>query len=370
MNNVRNIDKLSYNQILLLIVVYRIMVGLTYMPAVNAPPGNQDIWIVSLLSIIYTMIFGFPLVYLSNKFNNLNLLEFAEKIMGKFLGRIIGIFYTLTFLFTNVLFVGTSVEILDAALFPLTPTWFSASIMILTCCYIAFKGLKTIARLGEIIVPFIIGMIFLIIILGYKNYDFIELLPILSESTFREINKGSMDLSIRFFDIMVLIMITPNLKTKEDLNKIFVKSVIYSILIGIVFIVATQMTLGIEFTKHVNFPFLTFARMINIGEIQGFDSLYITSWIMGNVIKISGYLYFTTIALGKVTNRKGQDFIIPVSIITLAIVIFIKDRRSLLAVPEPISTIVQIVSITSIVVIPLIMLIVYFFRRKRISGES
>lgn len=363
-------DMVSYNQILLLIIGYRIMVGLTYMPAVNVPPGNQDIWIVLLLSTVYTLVFNVPLVYLSNKFSNLNLLELTEKLMGKVLGKIIGVFYFLTLLFVNTLFVGILIEILNSALFPLSPTWFNTSIVIITSCYVSFKGLKTIARLAEVIVPFVIFIILMLIILGYKNYNFSELLPILKDSTFKEINMGALDISLRFLDTLVLMMITPHLRVKKDLNRIFIKSIVYSVPISIVFIIATQMTLGVEFTKHVNFPFLTFTRMLSIGEIQGFDSFYIVSWIMGNVLRVSGYLYFTSVSLGQITKKKNQAFIIPISIVMTIVVIFVKDRRSILAVPEPINTIVLIVSIISVVVIPSIMVIVYFFRRKSFSVKT
>jgi spore germination protein KB len=366
MDNTKNNtnDTVSYNQVLLLLIGYRIMVGLTYMPSVNIPPGNQDIWIVSLLSIVYVLIFNIPLIYLSNKFSNLNLLELTEKIMGKVIGKLIGIFYFLTLLFINTLFVGILIEILNSAIFPLSPTWFNTFIVILTSCYVSFKGLNTIARLVEVIVPVVMFIIFLLIMLGYKNYNFGELLPILKDSTFKEINIGAMEISLRYFDILVLTMITPNLMVKKDLNRIFVKSILYSVPIIILLIIVTQMTLGVEFTKHVNFPFLTFTRMLSIGEIQGFDSFYIVSWIMGNVLRVSGYLYFTSVSLGQITGKKNQIFIVPISIIMSILIVLIKDRRSILAVPEPIDTIVLMVSIISIVVIPSMTLVVYFFRRK------
>lgn len=42
-------DKVSYNQVLLLIIASRIIVGLTYLPSINFGPSNQDIWIMLLL---------------------------------------------------------------------------------------------------------------------------------------------------------------------------------------------------------------------------------------------------------------------------------------------------------------------------------
>ena len=370
MGNIKKVDKVSFYQVVLLIIVYRLMTGLTYLPVVSVSPANQDMWFVFLLSIPYTILFFLPLLYLSNKFNDLNLIEYSERIMGKFFGKIIGIFYS-AFLFLGfVLFLSVLVEILDSALFPETPTYVTTSIMLITCIYIAYKGFRNIARLGEAVIPFILIMIFLTIILGYKNYDFSELLPILKDSTFKEINIGAINIGLRFLDIIILAMITPYLEIKEDLNKIFFRSIIYSIGIGTLIAVVVHTALGIVFARHINFPFLTFTRLLEIGQtIQGFDSVYIISWIMGNVIKISGYLYFTTVALGEVTNRKNQHFIVPISIIALIIVILMKDNRPILAVEQPIQKIILAASVIAILVIPLIMLIVYFFRRKKLVGQ-
>ena len=368
MGNIKKVDKVSFYQVVLLIMVYRLMTGLTYLPLVNVSPSNQDMWIVSLLSIFYTIIFCWPLLYLANKFNNLNLLAYSEKIMGKFLGKIIGIFYSV-FLFLGIfLLVSILVEILDSVLFPETPTYVTASIMLITCIYISYKGFRNIARLGEMVIPFILIMIFLAIILGYRNYDFRELLPIFKDSTFKEINIGAINIGLRFSDIIILAMITPHLEKKEDLNKIFFRSLIYSIGIVTLMLVVVQTTFGIEFARHINFPLFTLTRLLELGRtIQGFDSVYIISWIMGNVIKISGYLYFTTVALEQITSRKNQGFIIPVSIMVLIMVLLIKDNRPVLAVEQPIQRIVLILSTIAILVIPSIMLIVYFFRRKSLK---
>lgn len=297
MDGLNRFDKVSTHQAILLITIYRLMTGLTYLPVVNITPANQDMWIVNLISLIYTIIFCAPLLYLSNRFNSLNLIKYAEKIMGQFLGKAFGLFYCI-FLFLNlVLFMGILVEILDSALFPETPTWISASIMLVTCVYIAYKGLKNIARLGETVIPFIFIVIFALIILGSKSYRFSELLPIISDSTFKEINIGAIDIGIRFTDIIILAMIVPSLNRREDFNMIFFRSLVYAIIAGILIIAAVQMAVGMEFAKHINFPFLTFTRLIKVGKnIQGFDSLYIISWIIGNAVKISGVpiLYYNS----------------------------------------------------------------------------
>ena len=370
MNTTGRGDKLSYNQVLLLITVYRLMIGLTYLPVVNITPANQDVWFIMVLSSIYTIIFCSPLLYLTDKFHYLGLIGYSEKIMGKYIGKIVGIFYNIFLFLSLLLFVGVLVEVLNSTLFTETPTIVTISIALVTSTYIASKGFRNIARVGEIVNPFIITMTFIFIILGYRNYDFHELLPVFKDSTFREINLGAMNVGIRFMDITILAILAPRLENRKYIKIIFVKSVLYFIIIGTLIVISIQMALGTEFVKHINFPFITFTRLLSPGfSIQGLDSLYMVAWIMGNILKISGYFYLTTEVLGELTKREHQIFKIPLAIIVLIIVLLVKDKRPILAAKDPIINLILVISIMAISIIPFIMLIVYFFRRKKLSEE-
>ena len=372
MDNFKNTTKISSYQVILIIIIYRVIIAFTYLPIVNSPPGNQDIWIMLLLSIPYTIVIGLPILYLSNKFNDLTIIEYTEKILGKVIGKITGIYYTGFLLMFCIILVATLVEILDTTMFVETPTWVIAIIMLLTCAYISFKGLEPIARGAEIFVPFILGVVLLFMVLGYNNYDFTVLLPVLKDSTFKELNIGALDRSIKFSDIIILAMITPHLERKEDLNKVYIKSIVYSIIIVLLLTITTQAALGIEYAKHTSFPFFTFNRLIDLFDfIQRIDVLSVIAWIAGNVGKIAGYLYFTTVAFSQTMNRqKNEPYIIPMAIIVLIVTVLIKDRRSILEVGKVLENIILITSTITIFVIPLFTLIVYFFRRKKLSDTS
>ena len=365
-NSMEKIKKVSSYQIILLIIIYRMIIAFTYGPAINTPPGNQDVWIALLLSIPYTILIYLPILFLSNKFNNLTIIEYMEKIFGKFIGKLVGFFYTVSFLTSCTIFVSTLLEMLGSTVFPETPVWVTSLFMITTCTYIASKGLESIARGAEIIVPFIIGIIFLILVLGYKNMDLTVLLPILSDSTFKSINIGAIDFAFKFSDVLILAMITPHLEKKEEFNKIFLKSLIYSMLMVIIVVIASQAALGVEQAKHDNFPSFTYTRLINLLDfIQRIESLYVVSWIAGNIGKISGYLYFTTVALSQTTKRKeNKSYIIPIGIIIFISSIIIKDRHSIIGTPKSTEDITLIMSIISMLIIPLIALIVYLLRSK------
>lgn len=345
------------------------MMALTYMPSLNIPPANQDVWIVNLVSIPYTIALALPLLYLSNKFKHC-FIDIAGIITGKVIGKIIGIYYSLFFLTNLVFFSSIFVEILNSSLYDETPTIVNVLILMVTCAYIVNKGIMNLARLGEIVIPFIIILFFILALLGFKNYNFQIFLPILKDSKLADINKGAIISSLRCIDILIITMLIPYLDDKKVVNKLFLKALIYSMIIVVISVIVVQATLGIEYAKRVNFPYYNFARLITIGDTQGFDLLYVVSWIIGKVIKVSGYMYFTTIALSKVTNKNNKYFIIPVAIVTLIAVVLIKDTRPVIAVTDPFRQFMNLLSVISILIIPTIILIVYFFRRKSINKAN
>lgn len=359
-------DKIYAHQAIFLITIFRMMVPLTYAPLIKSEYANQDTWIIVLLTIPYTIVFSLPLLYLSNKFYGMNLLEFTE-IMGKFIGRILGLVYGIFFLFYLTFFASTFIEILQSTLYPNTPSWVNISILILTTICIVNKGSINIARLSEIVFPIILFIFVMLLLLGLENYDFDVLLPILKDSTFKQLNLGAIFNSFVHMDILILTMMASNLEKKKDLNKIFMYSVLYSTIITLLSIIAIQATLGIAYTKHVNFPFYTYARLIKISDTMGFDLLYVISWIIGSILRISGYFYTCTIAFGKIFNIRNQRTYIPIALIVTIIVLYIKTRRTIvtkIGIPELLITTVTTIGV---VVIPLIVLITYFFRRKKLK---
>ncbi|MBU5439000.1 spore germination protein [Tissierella sp. MSJ-40] len=366
------IEKVSSRQVIFLIIAFRIAIAFSYLPAINVPPGNQDSWIVLIVSYLYSTLVCSPLLFLGNRFSNLTLIQYMEKLFGKVVGKIIGLFYTIFFILGAVYFVSILSEIVRITMLAETPYWIITLFMILTCMYVASKGVEVLGRGAEFFVPIIISVIIGLVILGFNKLDFKVLLPIYKDSTFRQINIGAIDIAFKFTDVLILSMIIPNLENKKEINKIFFKSLFYSLSIVILAVVVSQTSLGIEQAKHANFPFFTFTRLIDIYRIiQRIESIYIMVWIISNVGKITGYLFFASLSISQVLNKnKPNTFIILISTITYIISLFLINRRTVLGVKQPIENITLILSVIAMFIIPLIALIVYFFRRKTLKDKE
>lgn len=103
------------------------------------------------------------------------------------------------------------------------------------------KGIMNLARLGEITIPFIIILFFILALLGFKNYNFQIFLPILKDSKLADINKGAIISSLRYIDILIITMLIPYLDDKKVVNKLFLKALIYSMIIVVISVVVVQL---------------------------------------------------------------------------------------------------------------------------------
>ena len=150
-------------------------------------------------------------------------------------------------------------------------------------------------------------------------------------------------------------MLASNLEKKKDVNKVFTYSVLFSSIITVLSTVVVQSTLGIAYTKHANFPFYTYARLIKI------------SWIIGSILRLCVYFHTCTVVFGKVFNTRNQRTYIPIIIVMTIIVLYIKGRRTIVTKIVLPQVFIITVTIISIIIIPAIVLITYFFRRNSLQ---
>jgi len=363
------VKKLSSLQIILLIVSGRLITVYAFMPITNTPPANQDMWISELLSGIYTIIICIPILFLSRRFPDMTPVEYSEKILGKLLGKIVGLIFISFLSFVGLFDLLSMSEFLGSTIMPETPAYATMLFMLAACIYTIYKGIDVIGRIGEIFVPFIIFTIIFFILLSVKDMDFKVFLPILADSDLSMINYAALSTASRFYDILILCMAVPNLKNKGELNKIFFISVIVITLLFCAITVSVYAVLGVKQAEHANYPFFTFTRQINLFDfIQRIESINVIAWVAGTFVKYCIYIYFATIGLASILKVKSNKyFIIPISAVLLVIALFTKLSKSVVINNMLSYKFFPKLAFVIESVIPLILLVIYFFRRKSLT---
>lgn len=184
-------------------------------------------------------------------------------------------------------------------------------VLMIVSIYEASRGLEVSVRTVEFFGPIVVASLILFIVLGFNNIDLTVLLPIYEDSTLSRINMGAIEASLIFTDPNLLSMTFPSLSNKKDVVKIVVKSKIYSQLIIILMVIATQVSLGVEQARHSNFPFLTYVRLVRTYSIfERIEAAFLVTWLIIVTTRSVSYLYISSKAFKEVVNKKHKSIYI------------------------------------------------------------
>ena len=366
------IEKISTRQIIFVITISRIATMITIMPIIHMGPANQDIWIVIIVSFFYTILSLIPLTFLSTRFSNLTIIGCLERIFGKYIGKIIGVFYGILFMRTSILFFYIANQMVRTTFMTEISPMIVILVFFIVCVYIASRGIEVIARFAELFCPIIIVSLITFTVLGFNNIDLTILLPIYRDSTFLNINLGAIEFSLLTTDMYILAMNVPQLENKKDLIKIVIKSTLYSLLIILMMVIVTQTSLGIEQARHSNYPFLTYVRMVRTYSIfERIESAFLVTWTVTIMSKIVIYIYISSYAFKEIFKRKNVNiFVYPIAIISAAITYYLADINPLMGDVNFLSSFDFIYYPIFKIGIPTIAIIVYFFRRKSFEKQE
>ena len=144
------VEKITTRQMILYSLVTRVSVIVSVMPAINLPPYNHDVWIMVLISIVYTFIVLAPLLYLANKFKEESIVGYTKKVFGKGVGKILSILYALYFIMISINGIAIESETVATNFLMESSNIVIIVLMIVTSLYLVSKGIINILLASEL----------------------------------------------------------------------------------------------------------------------------------------------------------------------------------------------------------------------------
>ncbi|MDO9573881.1 MAG: GerAB/ArcD/ProY family transporter, partial [Candidatus Contubernalis sp.] len=161
--------KISIRQATLLMVTTVLATAILFLPAISTRQALQDAWISTIIATTNGVLIALLVVTLMRRFPAQTLIQYSEDIMGKFIGKIIGLGYIWFFLSTNAIIVREFGDFMVAAFMPRTPLLvFNAMIVILAIMAVK-SGLEPLSRMNEWL--FILNSFILIIIIFISLFE-------------------------------------------------------------------------------------------------------------------------------------------------------------------------------------------------------
>ena len=341
----------------------------TFLPIVEAPPANQDVWIVLLLTFVYILLLNAPMLIIINKFRGMNVNQTAEILFGKFFGKVVMVPFVLFFLYCFTACMLITGHFISCFLMADTPAWAFHLYMVVPACYAAYKGAGNIGRLATFIVPLTILMIVVFLLAGIGEMNLNAILPILADSTFLELNAGAFLTAARYSEILIFFVFAFHLQQKYSINKTYAKALV---LFGLCFfgiLMPTILVLGVDYAKLAWSPYFVYTRQLNaFGFLERLQSLNTVVWFPTAILKLTMYLYMASeVFCGIVKAKSHKKFIVPIALIVFAVgmIPFMSKSGTLDLLRS--DQVFPFIVLPIIFCFPCLFVIVYLIRKKKID---
>ncbi len=164
--------------------------------------------------------------------------------------------------------------------FPITVGIF---IVLLLTVYLCFKGIKTVGRYAQIILPVVVASILLLLIMGIKE---IREITIPLPSSFSQLfEQGWQVFCSPFAEILFLWVLLDHFQRPEKIGKISIKAAIFTtILFALVYLFNVNL-LGVELLQQTKFPTYFAASLVKVGVlVEKAESLITLSYSFCDIL--------------------------------------------------------------------------------------
>lgn len=285
-------EKISGSQISTLLFILVMATGVLFVPGITARAALQSAWLVPLaIPLLVGLISLWAIHRLGQRFPEKTLIEYSPFILGKILGKGVGLLYILFFLVTNILVIREFSVFLTFTLLPETPGYVLNITVVLLAAYIVSKGVEVIARMAQFVLPLFLTSLSMLLLLSLPEMAPRKLLPFLEGGIFPVI-KASPVPSAWYGEIIVLALLLPYLNKPRELPRKGVLALAWITVFLTLDILAALMVFGPQLSGVLTFPFWTLARYIEFHKsFFRLETLVVILWEAGMILKVA-LLYY------------------------------------------------------------------------------
>lgn len=290
-------------------------------------------WYSTIISCIISITFFMIIYVLMKRFPGYNILKIYEIVMGKFIGKILGVMLSAYFVFYTGSNLREFVDMIKSYNLPRTPPSFIMISVLIITAVIVYLGIEIIGRVCAVIfIPVLLGIV-IIFLMASPNYTFSNLAPYFGYGIIDTIN-GSIMRSSAYSEVIILFIIVNSVHGMDTMKKAGVMSLVFS---GIIFSI-TSMCYLMTFTYAAGSENISglfeLSRSIYFNRfVERVESIFLMTWIIPTILDTAIGFYVSVRAYSQVFDIKDyKPIIIPFFILIFLAAVFPKNFSQLLEV--------------------------------------
>ncbi|KON68627.1 spore gernimation protein [Peribacillus butanolivorans] len=300
--------KIGSRQLTILVILYTVGDSILVIPSIVASEAKQNGWVSGIFSVaIAPLLVVFLYDALRKCYPDLTLVEYSQKILGKWLGIAISLLFISYFFITTATYLREIGDFMTSQIMPDTPIQVIMFLFMSIVLMSARLGLEPLARSAEILFPFVVILLSSLMILLLPEIKFQNLQPVW-EGGLKPVIRGSIPFIVfPFIESVAVLMILPFVSQKDRIRKsLFVGQ----LLAGSVLIIITMLAilvLGVDLTAKEIYPSYKLAQKINIANfLTRLEAILAIIWFITIFFRFSLFFYVTVLGLAQ--TLKLQDY--------------------------------------------------------------
>lgn len=306
---------ISTNQFIWMLFIIITSVTVLQAPLLLITIAGRDAWLSVIGGWFLDVLLALVYAYMGIRFPGQNFVQYSITIMGKYLGRIIGIIFPLFFIIVSILLQSSLAQLINTVLLYHTPMAVILSVSFILSAYAARNGIEIIARISQFIGP--VYMLFIVFIglvsIPEVKIDFLK--PQLEQGFYPFMIGSPFVLSFYGICIMMAMFIPICNRPENGFLAKFVAVSMGSFFVGLVVVIALSV-FGLEYAQRAYSPVYHITTVIPVRAEAIWMLVIITAGIISTAMLIWAFSLGVSQVLGF---RTYKPLVIPISLISLTI---------------------------------------------------
>lgn len=146
--------KISSKQMALLMYPTIVATAILSVPATTGRLAKNDLWMSPIWASFIGFLTVFLVVQLHTFYPKQSFMQYSEHILGKALGRVVGLLYLIFFIQAAGAIVRLYGEFLKGIFLVNTPMVVVIGVMLLVCAYAVRSGVEVVTRVSQFFFPY------------------------------------------------------------------------------------------------------------------------------------------------------------------------------------------------------------------------
>ncbi|OCT13590.1 hypothetical protein A8709_18530 [Paenibacillus pectinilyticus] len=314
----QKIEKITGHQLGLVLFTFIISTIILSLPGLMVMFAKQDAWLSVIPSITTGLLSIWVMTALANRYPGLTIIQYSSKILGKWLGTMLGLYYIyFWFVSISVMTIQHTVFI-NTLLLPKSPSLVGSSTLLLLSSVVVISGIEAIGRCTEFHTPLYLIFVIPLFLLMVGEADPGQIKPILAEGLLPVLQGAVIPSGAFMNQIFILGWLIPYLNHPEKARKVSLIALLgISVFIFIV-VLLTIMVLG-PLTGKLNYSFLSVIQYIGIqGSFERLEAIAVSMWVLGYFTKVSVSLFILCLSISQIFSmRNYRDIVYPTALLSL-----------------------------------------------------